>query len=169
MPNFYRTLTTGLSVIKHCKWPGKPHRRVLWLDTTTPKQPALVWGASREDGSDPKRRLALHEINQLHQGMAGETFKRHGSIENADTYMTLDAQARQVDIELASKAERDWLFRKVREEKCAKQQLNELFHAYAEVFRAGTPEADINEGVRALMDRKEAAVGASQRRLGGAM
>lgn len=103
---------------------GRPHRRLLWLDVSSPSDPILVWheGDSRQPGRvKEKDRLRLIDIVDIRAGRVGAVLMRSGTEEEAGKYISFSGETRTLDMELPSVEARDFVFKK----------FADMFQAYA--------------------------------------
>jgi hypothetical protein len=105
---------------------GWPHKRLLWMDISTPADPVLLWADSpvRLDPSEVKDdcKMKLVEIADIKAGRATDVLQRSGSAAEAAKYMSFThaETKRTLDVEFPSAEAAEWAFKKV----------NLLFNAY---------------------------------------
>ncbi|KAF0684952.1 Aste57867_23109 [Aphanomyces stellatus] len=100
MERFKTMLVSGFDVIKHGRR-GAPHTRTLFCDVEFKR---LFW--QKPDKKELKAKLdqsiALADVIQVVQGMKTDVFKRSGDTSKSDRYLSLIADDRTLDIEVAS-------------------------------------------------------------------
>jgi len=146
LPFFAPLVEPGIPFLKHGEWAaprlrvrcarppphlptfagrtGFPHRRLLWMDISTPADPIVCWqeGAFADPGRvKEKDRLRLIDILDIKAGRMSPILTRSGTEANAGRYMTFSADPRGLDAELGSVEMRDFVFKK----------FADLFSAYA--------------------------------------
>jgi len=106
------SLLEGVELLKHCSWPTRPHRRLVWLDVSDPRSPSLMWGLPRR-GRKPAsaRQVRLLRIESINKGMGSERLRRSGSAERQDCYFTVAGRdSTSLDVEFPSPAAREAFF-----------------------------------------------------------
>jgi hypothetical protein len=130
---------------------GRPHKRLMWLDITSPGEPVLVWQEGEQRNPvkiKEKDRLPLIEIEDIKAGQVSAILQRSGSKNDSDKYMSFTAENRTLDIEAPTPEGRDFLFKK----------FADLFQAYATAQREKLAGDDITLRVADIMDNGADAV-----------
>jgi len=109
---FVAALLEGLQLTKHCNWPTRPHKRLVWLDASEPRQPAIAWGVPRR-GRDPStaRVIPLLKIESINKGIGSDRLRRSGRASREDCYFTIAGrEGDSLDLEFPSPSEREAFF-----------------------------------------------------------
>ena len=124
---------------------GKPKRRLLWLDVTTPSDPLLVWhdgDAQLRGRVKDKDQLRIVDIGDVKRGRMSEVLARSGREEAAGRYMSFTGPSRTLDVEMPTEEALTWLFDK----------FIALFHAYAAAHTEQLVGEDITNRVLEIVD-----------------
>lgn len=134
---------------------GKPKRRLLWLDVSSPSDALLVWhdGDAQVRGRvKSKDQLRIVDIGDIRRGRTGDVLMRSGRDEAAGCYMSFAGPQRTLDIELPTEEALDWLFNK----------FIALFHAYAAAHTEDRSGSAITSRVHEIVDLEPVAAAAAE-------
>ncbi|KAA0170751.1 hypothetical protein FNF28_01293 [Cafeteria roenbergensis] len=86
---FFTAIREGIVLVKHCGWPARPHKRLVWLDVSDGDNPTLRWGPEGGGRSGKQSRsLGLRDIQQFAPGISSQILRRYGRSDQAGRYMS---------------------------------------------------------------------------------
>lgn len=112
MNKFRDMLLDGFEVLKHGRR-GSPHARLIFTDMDFKR---IFWQKVTKDNGKTKKAkldqsLVLADVVQVVRGMKTEVLKRTGDVTKYERYLSLVADDRTLDMEIASDATCDFLLR----------------------------------------------------------
>ncbi|KAA0174446.1 hypothetical protein FNF27_04044 [Cafeteria roenbergensis] len=106
---FFTAIREGIVLVKHCGWPARPHKRLVWLDVSDGDNPTLRWGPEGGGRSGKQSRsLGLRDIQQFAPGISSQILRSAyaeafsagltGDAVTASVALTMDGTARRGSI-----------------------------------------------------------------------
>lgn len=141
---FFTAIREGIVLVKHCGWPARPHKRLVWLDVSDGDNPTLRWGPEGGGRSGKQSRsLGLRDIQQFAPGISSQILRRYGRSDQAGRYMSFSTEdGPTLDLEFETEDDQVAFF----------NHAHAMLSAYAEAFSAGLTGDAVTASVALTMD-----------------